>query len=196
MSVSHSIPKKKRFANRLPVYPAFLKESLAKNFLQSFALPLGSRPAGRRAVEDLHLYSEQHLCVGADVLIRPTGGVVLPKASLCKGGAHYPGFAPPGGVRTAQLPSKFRPGRAQWPEARTTGHSNFARRIKVPSLQEDVPPVNRGPGKGDFERPLRVGAHRSRPPTHLWLLSGRAESNTRPHRNKNPTGFPLWGSLF
>ena len=26
-----------------------------------------------------------------------------------------------------------------------------------------VSPVNRGPGKGDFERPLCVGAHRSRP---------------------------------
>ena len=43
MSVPHSIPKKKRFANLLPVYPAFLKESLAKNFLQSFALPLARR---------------------------------------------------------------------------------------------------------------------------------------------------------
>ena len=35
-------------------------------------------------------------------------------------------------------------------------------------------------GKGDFERPLRAGAHRSRPPTHLWLLSVRAESNIVP----------------
>ena len=43
MSVPHSIPKKKRFANLLPVYSAFLKESLAKNFLQSFALPLARR---------------------------------------------------------------------------------------------------------------------------------------------------------
>ena len=43
MSVSHSIPENSLFANRRPVYLAFLKESLAKNFLQSFALPLARR---------------------------------------------------------------------------------------------------------------------------------------------------------
>ena len=36
-------------------------------------------------------------------------------------------------------------------------------------------PVNWGPGRGDYERPLREGAHRSRPPAILSYLSDRSE---------------------
>ena len=38
-------------------------------------------------------------------------------------------------------------------------------------------PVTGVRGKGDYERPLREGAHRSHPPAILWFLSDRSERN-------------------
>ena len=53
-------------------------------------------------------------------------------------------------------------------------------------------PVMGAWGQAAYERPLREGAHRRRPPAHLWLLSVRAESNTclfQPRRAE-PSLFP------
>ena len=43
-------------------------------------------------------------------------------------------------------------------------------------------------GKGDYERPLREGAHRSRPPAAFWLLCRRGQSNivSPPPRRAEP----------
>ncbi len=59
-------------------------------------------------------------------------------------------------------------------EARSCVRSH---RMHVPILQEGVPRKMGAWGQAAYERPLREGAHRRRPPTHLWLLSVRAESN-------------------
>ena len=52
--------------------------------------------------------------------------------------------------------------------------------MQVSRPQEGVPRKMGAWGQAAYEHPLREGAHRRRPPTHLWLLSGRAESNTPP----------------
>ena len=53
-----------------------------------------------------------------------------------------------------------------------------------------VSPVNRGPGKGDFERPLCVGAHRSRPRRRFAYFAaggkvGRPAGRNPPYKNTN-----------
>ena len=52
-------------------------------------------------------------------------------------------------------------------------------------------------GKGDYERPLRVGAHRSRPPAAFCLLCRRGQSRT-PRRAKSLALFPkfLWMRVY
>ena len=96
-------------------------------------------------------------------------------------------------VYTAQLPQlcqtrrchfnpmspKFLPCRPQWAEARRTQGLVLGRRKVTEISLEGVPRKMGVWGQAAYERPLRVGAHRRRPPTHLWLLSVRAESNTR-----------------
>ena len=70
----------------------------------------------------------------------------------------------------------FRPQRA---EARRAQGLVLGRRKVTEISLEGVPRKMGAWGQAAYERPLRVGAHRRRPPTHLWLLSVRAESNTR-----------------
>ena len=58
---------------------------------------------------------------------------------------------------------QFQPGQAPVGRGKEEARSCFrSRRTQVSIFQEGVP-RKWGPGKGDYERPLRVGAHRSRP---------------------------------
>ena len=69
-------------------------------------------------------------------------------------------------VRVA-MPSKFNSRKALWPESRTgpvlilPAGNNWWTKVTRSRKQGDR-------GKGDYERPLREGAHRSRPPAILW----------------------------
>ena len=78
---------------------------------------------------------------------------------------------------------KFPPCRPQWAGARRTNDSGFARRNLLAIFQEGVS-RNRSPGQAAYERPLREGAHRRRPPAGLWFLSDRSERN--PPRRAEP----------
>ena len=116
----------------------------------------------RRADEDIGPYTRNgEPSVGAAVLSGPQSWT------------SCPGYAMVGGVISERYPPDFVHSGPSGPGARRAGHSDFARRTQVPRYQEDVPRKWGGRGKGACEHPLRVGAHRSRPPAifssfHRW----------------------------
>ena len=100
-----------------------------------------------------------------------------------KGAQQLPschGYARPGGEISTQNAANFGLGRPQWAEARRTQGLVFGAAGRKCLSSRRASPRKWGPGQAAYERPLREGAHRRWPPTHLWLLSGRTESNTRP----------------
>ena len=83
-----------------------------------------------------------------------------------KGAQQLPschGYARAGGEISTQNAANFGLGRPQWAEARRTQGLVFGAAGRKCLYSRRASPVNGGPGKGDYERPLRVGAHRSRP---------------------------------
>ena len=68
--------------------------------------------------------------------------------------------------------------RPQWAGARRTQGLVFRAAGRKCLSSRRASPVKRGSGGNDCEHRRRQGAHRKRPPAHLWLLSVLAESNT------------------
>ena len=135
------------------------------------------------------------LCVGADV---PSARDDGPTAPICPEQLPIsPGCAMGGGVISAHRFTKFCIFRAQWPGGKRgmplrfcppdeTASSTVGYPRKTGGLGPTPPVRGRWPegpegvGKAACEHPLRVGAHRSRPPVTLWFLSDRSERDIVP----------------
>ena len=90
------------------------------------------------------------------------------------------GFARVGGVISTQMTQNFRLCRPQWAGARRAVRPGFARRIKLPILQEGVPRKTGVWGWGDLERPPEARRSSETHPQGIFGSFLGKQKGTRP----------------